>query len=45
MRMNEQQYREMLIRITRKRAEQIRDGSYTDQPWAPDHKLSRIYIK
>jgi hypothetical protein len=31
----EKQMRERLIRQARKRAQQIADGSYVDEPWAP----------
>lgn len=41
--MNEDEYKEMLYRKTRERAEAIRNGSYKDMPWAPHKDLVKLW--
>jgi hypothetical protein len=40
--MTEEEYREKLIRNSRRRAQQIADGSYVNEPWAPSKHTQRM---
>lgn len=43
--MNEEEYRRRLVAQTRKRAQQIADGSYVNEPWAPSKATQRMCVE
>ena len=43
MQVSEKEFRERLIRQARRRARQIEDGSFVNEPWAPSVGLSMMF--
>jgi hypothetical protein len=43
MRVTEEEFRQRLIRASRRRARQIADGSFRNEPWAPSVGLDMLF--